>query len=70
MGSPFSMCKHVETTITIVYHYDSESTDIWVTQAVDGSHSEITGTLLGAEPSIVSELSAILREIVWGPHHR
>lgn len=57
------MCRHVETVITSVYHFDSDSTDIWVTQQVGESQSEIIGCLIGADAAIVKMLSKAIQEV-------
>jgi hypothetical protein len=62
------MCHHVETVITSVYHFDSDSTDVWVTQQVDESQSEIIGCLLGAPAAITKMLSKAISEVAFPTH--
>lgn len=68
VGWAFSMGLTVETHIVTVYHFDSDSTDVWVTQITTGPYSECLGVILGADAAILKALSSVIKEVATRPH--
>lgn len=58
----------VETHIVSVFHFDSDSTDVWVTQIGTGPYSECLGVILGADAAILKKLSSVIAEVATRPH--